>query len=58
MERKGVKESYLAWVEYSLFFWPHHATCGVLVPQPGIEFPAVEAQNPNHWSSREFPENF
>ena len=30
---------------------------GILVPQPGIEPlpPEVEAQNPNHWSSREFP---
>ena len=20
-----------------VFFWPHHAACGILVPQPGIE---------------------
>ena len=29
---------------------------GILIPRPGIEPmpPAVEAQGPNHWSSREF----
>ena len=33
-------------------------SCGILVPQPGIETvtPAVEAQSPNHWTAREeFP---
>ena len=30
---------------------------GILVPQPGIEPGplAVKAQNPNHWTAREFP---
>ena len=38
-------------------FWPCHAACGILVPQPGIEPmpPAVEVQSPNHWTAREFP---
>ena len=32
--------------------------CGALVPRPGIEPvpPAVEAQSPNHWTTREFLE--
>ena len=40
-----------------LFFWPHHATCRILVPRPGMESgpPAVEARSPNHWTTREFP---
>ena len=31
--------------------------CRTLVPHPGIEPtpPAVEAQSPNHWTTREFP---
>ena len=31
--------------------------CRTLVPHPGIEptSPAVEAQSPNHWTTREFP---
>ena len=37
-------------------FWSHHAACGTLVPQPGIELmPLVKAQSLNHWTSREFP---
>ena len=34
-----------------------HTACGILPPQPGIEPgpSAVKAQNPNHWSTREFP---
>ena len=30
----------------------------LLIPQPGIEpkLPAVEAQSPNHWTTREFPQ--
>ena len=33
------------------------AACGILVPQPGIQPvpPAVEAQSPNPWTTREFP---
>ena len=31
--------------------------CRILVPPPGIDPgpPAVKAQNPNHWTTREFP---
>ena len=37
-------------------FLPHHATCGILIPQLGIESGlAVEEQSPNHWTTREFP---
>ena len=40
------------------FFWPHPASCGILVPQLGIEPTplAVKAQTANHWTSREFPQ--
>ena len=36
---------------------PRCAAYGILVPRPGIEPrpPAVEAQSPNHWTTREFP---
>ena len=35
---------------------PHSTTWRVLVPQPGIEpvSLAVEAQSPNHWTTKEF----
>ena len=38
-------------------FWLYHATCGILVPQPGIKPGplAVRALSPNHWTTREFP---
>ena len=31
--------------------------CGILVPQPGTRYipSAVKLQNPNHWTTREFP---
>ena len=40
-----------------LFFRPHHAACGILVPRPGIEpvLPAVEVWSPNYWTVREVP---
>ena len=40
-----------------LLFWLHHAACGILVPQSGIELRslAVKVQSPNHWATREFP---
>ena len=40
---------------YSLFFWPSHGACRILVPQPWIEpaSPEVEARNLNHWTARE-----
>ena len=33
-----------------IYFWPHHAACRILVPQPGIKSvpPAVGAQSHNH----------
>ena len=38
-------------------FWPHHAACGILVPQPGIAPapPAPAAWILNHWATREVP---
>ena len=34
-----------------------HSTCQILVLRPGIEpvSPGVEAQSPNHWTTREVP---
>ena len=42
---------------FHFFFWTYHAARGILVPRPGIELvlPAVEAQNPNPWTTREVP---
>ena len=36
-------------------FWPHHVTCGILLPQPGIELtpPAEEEWSLNYWTARE-----
>ena len=31
---------YIISLSFSLFFWPSHVACGILVPQPGIK--------PNH----------
>ena len=41
----------------TLFFWPHHVACSILVPPPGMEpLPlAVEAWSLNHCTAREFP---
>ena len=38
----------------SFVFRPCHATCGLLVPRPGIEPtpPAQEHSHPNHWPPR------
>ena len=40
----------------SLFFWPPHVDCGILVPQPGIELgpSAVRGWSLSHWTTREF----
>ena len=40
-------------------FWPRHTACEILVPRPGIEpvHPAVEAQSPNRWTTREVPKD-
>ena len=37
------------------FFWLHRASCGILVPQLGIEPtpPTVEVRSLNHWDARE-----
>ena len=42
---------------FFFFFLLNHAACRISVPQIGIkpEFPAVEAQSPNHWTTKEFP---
>ena len=39
------------------FFWLHHMAFEILVPPLLLEPvpPAVEAQNPNHWTAREVP---
>ena len=43
---------------FFFFFLLHCASCGILVPQPGIEpVPlALEEQSLNHWTTREVPE--
>ena len=40
-----------------IYFWSHHMACGILVPRPGTKYipSAVKLQNPNHWTTREFP---
>ena len=42
------------------FFWMHCKACRILVPWPGLkaESPAVDAQNLNHWTTREVPKHF
>ena len=42
---------------FFILFWPRHRICRGLVPRPGIGPmpPAVEAQSPNHWTTREVP---
>ena len=37
---------------------PYHATCGILVPRPGIKptLPALEAGSLNHWTAGEVPQ--
>ena len=62
---KVMNESKRAWGETAkpyptfvfFFFWPRHAACRILVPQPGIEpVPtALGAQSLNHWTAREVP---
>ena len=38
-------------------FWPHHAACRILAPQPGTEPRPWQwmCLSPNHWTTREFP---
>ena len=42
---------------FFFFFWLHCMAYRILVPWLGIEPmpPVVEAQSPNHWTTREFP---
>ena len=42
------------------FLCPHHTTCGILVPWPGIKpgLSAVRTWNPHHWATGEFPPPF
>ena len=42
---------------FFFLFWPHHATCKLLVSQPGIEpaSPALEVHSLNHWTARKVP---
>ena len=39
---------------YFFFFWPYSVTCGILVPQPGIEpaCSALEMWSLNYWITR------
>ena len=41
------------------YFWPHHTAYGILVSWPGIKPvpPALEAQSPSHWTTKEVPES-
>ena len=41
-------------------FWSHRMACGILIPWPGIEPgpTAVKGSSLNHWTAREFPDNF
>ena len=43
--------------KYFFFFGPSCATCGILVPRPGMEPlpPALGAQSLKHWTAREIP---
>ena len=37
------------------FFFALLKACGISVPGPGIEFPALEVQSLNHWTTKEIP---
>ena len=56
MNSAGTQEWY-SWGEGSGQAVLSHAASGILVPWPGIKpvLPAVEAQSPNHWTTKEFP---
>ena len=40
-------------VLFTFIFWPHHTTCGILVPRPGLEPRplALKSQSPNYWTA-------
>ena len=42
-------------IQFKKFSFFGHASCGILVPQPGIKPspPAVETWSPNHWTARD-----
>lgn len=46
------------WLNFFFLFLPHCMSCRILVPGPGFEPvpPEVEAQSPNHWTTREIPD--
>ena len=39
------------------YITPHHVTCGIFIPHPGIKPlpPAGEAQGHNHWTAQKVP---
>ena len=41
----------------SFIYWLCHTASGILLSRPGMgpTPPAVEAQSPNHWTTREVP---
>ena len=49
----------LFWRRLLFFFLLHQMVCGILVSQPVMESgtPASGSWNPNHWTTREFPES-
>ena len=59
---KGHKENSVVTKMFYIFagdFWPQYAACGILVPWIRIKpvLSAVEAQSPNHWTTRKLPQN-
>ena len=52
----------LTFFPYLFIFWPHCTACRILVLWPEIEPepgpPGVEAQSPNHWTTKWFPRGF
>ena len=50
-----ILQGFFSFTFFFKFFWPQHAACRILVPQPGIkpESPAVQAWRLNHWTPRE-----
>ena len=47
--------SHILFTYVFIYFWHHHAVCGILAPRPGTELTplAMKAQSPNHWTARE-----
>ena len=60
-ERIGDQPKYTPeeeWIWFVFWFFWSHVACRILVPRPGIEpRPLVlETWSPNHWTTREVPE--